>query len=362
MKYPQIFGLILLALLAAACLNSIELIPSMIPVENRPEGDMAAIFTYKETAGGAAITGIKTDPGREPDAFRRDAALQALGALLDSRGILKMEETIDGLSIKEIDHSAFARFPPGQSSNSLSRGTGLLPPEIKGIRFPASLETIGADAFAGNRDLEFIGFPVNSRLREIGRGGFYGAGLTSVELPASLRSLGRAAFYLNEKLVTVDLSKTKLDKIDDLMFFQCRELASVSLPSTVGVLGKMAFANCGNLISFEAPRALRRVEDMAFKSCFSLIRADFSTLAAKQLKTGQDSFRETGFRDGYARPDVWVKIPEGAAIDPRGGSAGFFTGVYGDNWDTGWNSITGTGPATWVKVFAGGVQVWPIQL
>ena len=323
---------------------------------------MEEIFTYKSISGGAVITGIKTDA----------AAIQALSNALDENGILTMEETIAGFPIREIGKNAFSVFPPGQSSEKLSGGTGLLPPEFKGIRFPSSLERIGVDAFAWNEHFEFIEFPPNSRLKEISRGGFYHTGITGhLTLPASLEKIDTLGFYAAKKLVSIDLGGTKLNKIDDLAFTQCEELVSIILPPGITSIGAFGFGSCEKLKAISFPSGLRFIDEFAFSNCHSLSQVDFSAVTANQVKIGSDpvyashTFKDIGLWGHLADPDVWVKIPAGKTIDTTGGNAGFFTGGFGTKYNTGWNALTGivNDPneknSTWVKVYDGaGVQVW----
>ena len=72
------------------------------------------------------------------------------------------------------------------------------------------------------------------------------SGLTSIEVPPSVTTIGGATFA------------------------NCTNLESVLLKGTVSSLGKMAFMNCTKLNSLNLPDALTSIESYAFQNCANL--------------------------------------------------------------------------------------------
>ena len=62
------------------------------------------------------------------------------------------------------------------------------------MQIPASVQSIGKDAFSGCRSLQRVTFAEGSQLREIGNCAFYKTGLTEVQIPVSVQSIGEGAF------------------------------------------------------------------------------------------------------------------------------------------------------------------------
>ena len=91
--------------------------------------------------------------------------------------------------------------------------------------------------------------------------GYYGE-TADVIVPGTIngiavRKIGRAAFEKNWNLRTVDLPDG-LEEIQENAFFECRNLVTVRIPSSVNVIGARAFAWC-NLTSLTLPPGLKRI-------------------------------------------------------------------------------------------------------
>ncbi len=190
-------------------------------------------FEWREENGGATITGVK-----DKTATR-----------------LVIPETLGGLPVKAVGYVAFAQMS-----------------ELKTVRIPLNLETIGSLAFGGCVKLETIEFAkdenggVASRLREIGAEAFKGcAALKSFAAPDSLVKLGAGAFCKCPSLETAKLGKN-LQDVPSYAFANCVALNSVdtSVCEALTAIQYDAFLNCGALSSFDAPKALRYVNATAF--------------------------------------------------------------------------------------------------
>ena len=150
---------------------------------------------------------------------------------------------------------------------------------LKSIEIPASVETIGVAAFKGCSSLATVTFEKGSQLKTIGGGGgssssdsYYGAfancPITSIEIPASVETIEKAAFKGCSKLATVTFEKgSQLKTIG----------GGYSSSYYYG-----AFADCP-ITSIEIPASVETIEAAAFKGCSSLATVTFEK--GSQLKT-----------------------------------------------------------------------------
>ena len=144
------------------------------------------------------------------------------------------------------------------------------------IDIPANVETIGTAVFWGCSSLTTVTFEKGSQLKTIGGGSssYYGAfsyctALTSIEIPASVETIGASAFKGCSKLATVTFEKeSQLKTIG----------GGYSEPNYYGV-----FSDCTALTSIEIPASVETIEAAAFKGCSSLATVTFEN--GSQLKT-----------------------------------------------------------------------------
>ena len=124
-----------------------------------------------------------------------------------------------------------------KSSNTLIAG-------CKTTTIPTSVTTIGAEAFAAQRNLTTISIPES--VTSIGRKAFeFCSGLTSIVIPNSVISIGSWAFWYCSNLESVSLP-SKLESIESGTFSSCK-IDSIFIPSSVNTIGDNAFAYNKNL-------------------------------------------------------------------------------------------------------------------
>ncbi len=70
--------------------------------------------------------------------------------------------------------------------------------------------------------------------------------LTSITIPSSVKIIGRAAFYQCVKLRSISLPET-LETIEDYTFYHCDNLKITSLPPMLKSIGRSAFYKCGSV-------------------------------------------------------------------------------------------------------------------
>lgn len=105
---------------------------------------------------------------------------------------------------------------------------------------------------------------LNEGLTVIFRSAFgFAESLTEINFPSTLEEIGDSAFYDCKKLMTLDLSKTKLRKISAGCFAECADAEKVMLPETVCRIEKEAFFRDKNLADINIPRALTEIDTTA---------------------------------------------------------------------------------------------------
>ena len=115
---------------------------------------------------------------------------------------------------------------------------GFMGTAVKSIQIPASIKVIGKTAFYGCLSLSSIYF--YSGVSEIQAGAFYGcSAIEELILPTSLRVIGESAFTATS---IVDLQLPRgLEKIGGFAFAYCERLATVYIPHSVSDIAENAF-------------------------------------------------------------------------------------------------------------------------
>ena len=154
-------------------------------------------------------------------------------------------------------------------------------PALQRIAIPASVETIEAQAFQKCPSLTTVTFESGSKLKTIG-GGYSGASsygafsdcikLTAIEIPASVETIGAAAFKGCTSLATVTFeSGSKLTTIGGGYhsssyyygaFSDCTQLTAIEIPASVVTIKAAAFKGCTSLttVTFESNSKLTTIE------------------------------------------------------------------------------------------------------
>ena len=149
---------------------------------------------------------------------------------------------------------------------------------LQSIEIPASVETIESTAFKNCTALTTVTFEKGSQLKTIQGGAsslYYGAffgctSLTSIEIPASVETIGVAAFKNCTALTTVTFEKgSQLKTIEGGAkdsnyygaFCGCTSLTSIEIPASVETIGSTAFRGCTALttVTFEKGSQLKTI-------------------------------------------------------------------------------------------------------
>ena len=105
---------------------------------------------------------------------------------------------------------------------------------------------------------------------KIGNNAFYECSdLISVNIPSSVTSIGSSAFMLCGSLISVNIPNS-VTSIGMDAFHYCSSLVSLNLPNSVTRIGPYAFSSCSSLISLTIPGSVTQIDSHAFAGCTSL--------------------------------------------------------------------------------------------
>ena len=97
-------------------------------------------------------------------------------------------------------------------------------------------------------------------------------GLTTITIPASVESIGMEAFWACKDLETVVFGEgSRLEVIDNSAFANCESLTEIVLPESVTNLLGHVFQNCPALTSITIPANVTRIFSSMFYRCTSLV-------------------------------------------------------------------------------------------
>lgn len=83
---------------------------------------------------------------------------------------------------------------------------------------------------------------------------------------ASVVAIGDSAFYLHNKIISVDIPET-VTVIDDGAFRECTALKNVNFPEGLIYIGEHAFHKCIELKDISIPAGVKNIETYAFYGC-----------------------------------------------------------------------------------------------
>lgn len=147
-----------------------------------------------------------------------------------------------GLSSVEVD-PANAKYDSGNSSNAvIEKSTNTLVAGCKTSVIPQGVEIIGANAF---KNCE---------------------GLTSIEIPSSVKEIQYRAFCECVNLKTVKMTNG-LENISTYVFENCTSLETLEFPSTVNVIWSNCVYGANNLVSITLNPGIKTIMRRAFVNC-----------------------------------------------------------------------------------------------
>lgn len=156
--------------------------------------------------------------------------------------------------------------------------------------------------------------------------------LTSLVVPATVKTLGEGAFAICTTLTDISLPDG-IAEIPVGCFGYCTRLTTANVPQTVTALGEMAYYGCSALTGVRLPEGLQRIGRMAFFDCPKLTDitipasvtvigdrcfggrsdADRSKIAAYHMKSTTPPALEGVLYEAQEGVNPIIYVPAGAA-------------------------------------------------
>ena len=112
---------------------------------------------------------------------------------------------------------------------------------VTSVSIPATMKTIGNEAFKNCSNLTSLTFEGESQLEQIGDYAFYNTGLTTISIPATVKTIGNSAFKDCGNLTSLTFEgESQLEQIGDYAFMESG-LTTISIPASVTSIGAYAF-------------------------------------------------------------------------------------------------------------------------
>ena len=212
---------------------------------------------------------------------------------------------------------------------------------LTSIEIPASVETIGASAFKGCSKLATVTFEKESQLKTIGGGysepNYYGVfsdctALTSIEIPASVETIEAAAFKGCSSLATVTFENgSQLKTIgggsySSGVFSDCTALTSIEIPASVETIEAAAFKGCSSLatVTFENGSQLKTIGGGSYSSG---VFSDCTALTSIEIPASVETIEAAAFKDCSSL--ATVTFENGSQLKTIGGGGSSYYGAFG---------------------------------
>ena len=134
---------------------------------------------------------------------------------------------------------------------------------LKKVTFGTGVTTIPAGIFGGEKFQNLKTIIIPEGVKVIGNSAFYGTGVESITIPASVTKIEWSAFGYCSALTSVKILGATY--LDDSAFECCGRLSSVDLGDKVTHIGYNCFYHCYSLKNITLPRSLATIHDTAFE-------------------------------------------------------------------------------------------------
>ena len=149
-----------------------------------------------------------------------------------------------------------------------------------------NLNELGERSFSGCSSIEELDLS-NSKLTSIPKGAFaYCKNLKTIKLPSTITSIGDEAFYNCQSLTNIEgLDKCNLKSIGSAAFSNCKALENLDFSqSTFTNVPSKAFYGCSALAKITLPDTLTTIGGYAFYACYGIPQLDLSNTALTTLE------------------------------------------------------------------------------
>lgn len=138
--------------------------------------------------------------------------------------------------------------------------------------------------------------------------------VSSIDIPSSVRTIGRSSFYGNSNLTNVKIARGGLTEILSEAFRGCVALKNIESPTTLTSIGPSAFESCEGLESIVFPESVTDLQG-CLSNCTSLTEValpkSLTTLGAGMFVKCTSLRRVVVWEggDGMSVPAAYLKIP-----------------------------------------------------
>ena len=147
-----------------------------------------------------------------------------------------------------------------------------------------AITAIGDGAFANCSGISSLELP--DSIKSIGNNAFVNCtGLKEIILPKNLKHLGEYAFMGCSALESIEIPAT-ITELPAYSFSMCDKLVDVKLPETMTSIGKSAFYECASIEKFKLPESLETIGDYAMQEWFSIKEIDTSDNSSFTVEDG----------------------------------------------------------------------------
>ena len=137
--------------------------------------------------------------------------------------------------------------------------------DIKEVVIKSGVTTVGEYMFASCPNIGKVTLP--DTITTICDGAFEGSGVTTINIPSSVKTILSDAFQWCENLQYITLPDG-LEELGNSVFVGCTSLVRVSVPSTVTTIGDYIFEDCTSLVGADIRSSI--VTRSMFSGCTSL--------------------------------------------------------------------------------------------
>ena len=232
---------------------------------------------------------------------------------MDARDFLFITDELKALTAVDLSQVTIVPFNTGKAlygtvtnynGNEIPR-TAFFGKKLTSVALPAGLKSIGFAAFAGCRHLSSVSLPAS--VTYLDDYAFAGTALTSVELPATLNGMGKGVFSRCEALQSATINAKF---IGDFAFLGDVQLSNVTVGANVEYILRGVFNGCTALksINFDPSCRLSRIDEEAFINS-GLASIDVASLGVATI--GDWAMAQTQLTS-IQLPDGMTTLGEGA--------------------------------------------------
>ena len=178
--------------------------------------------------------------------------------------------------------------------------------KITWSQIPQSVEELGVECFYHCDALTSVDL---SKIKKMDTGVFWATPLTSVEWPAAVTEIPANTFWACGKLTTIKGipgqpgAWDNITKIGENAFNQCTALTTIKLPAELKTIDAQAFRSCDHLATVDYGTKVETIGDGAFWYTRALKKFFFKG-SVKTL--GADAFRESGLTCVHLKGDMTI--------------------------------------------------------